>query len=181
MTGLGIITRLCIKAVLILFYSLSSSDAADTMIHLDCWQIVPDFWLSQANNIFSRLRIYSNFEDYVRLNDIGDEASSYNSGYTVGDDIITSAAVVDVPPLPSLRKEMLVLSGVIRTQLALISLIALLKMRRDELHLSAPLLGDKRIRTGPKVKSASRFDSPTLPEVLVFPGIVDDADIVARG
>jgi hypothetical protein len=33
------------------------------MIHLDCWQIVPDFWLSQAN-IFSRLGIYSNFEDY---------------------------------------------------------------------------------------------------------------------
>ncbi|KAJ6555758.1 hypothetical protein B0H19DRAFT_135973 [Mycena capillaripes] len=43
---------------------LNSSEVSDTTISLFSF-LYPEFWLSQANHIFSRLQITSNFEDYA--------------------------------------------------------------------------------------------------------------------
>ncbi|KAF7362673.1 hypothetical protein MVEN_00616600 [Mycena venus] len=43
------------------------SDVLDTSIYLELWDRHNDLWLSQANHIFNRLGILSNFEDYGKL------------------------------------------------------------------------------------------------------------------
>ncbi|KAF7348931.1 hypothetical protein MVEN_01413500 [Mycena venus] len=47
-----------------------ASDVFDSCIRLYIWSRPHDFWLSQANHVFSRLHITSNFDDYVALCDI---------------------------------------------------------------------------------------------------------------
>lgn len=44
--------------------SFTSGDVLDAMIHLWVCTTDPESWLSQANHIFSRLGIMSNFGDY---------------------------------------------------------------------------------------------------------------------
>jgi hypothetical protein len=44
--------------------SFASSDIFDSTLELNMWNMRVESWLSQANHIFSRLGITSNFEDY---------------------------------------------------------------------------------------------------------------------
>ncbi|KAJ6525980.1 hypothetical protein B0H19DRAFT_581522 [Mycena capillaripes] len=43
----------------------NASDAFENTIRLHCWLYDHGSWLSQANHIFSRIQVTSNFEDYV--------------------------------------------------------------------------------------------------------------------
>ncbi|KAF7374123.1 hypothetical protein MSAN_00293500 [Mycena sanguinolenta] len=50
---------------------VDSSDAVNTTISIGFWwSMNKDSWLSQANHIFSKLQLASNFQDYVVLTDI---------------------------------------------------------------------------------------------------------------
>ncbi|KAJ6522066.1 hypothetical protein B0H19DRAFT_1386735 [Mycena capillaripes] len=62
---------------------LNSSEVSDTTISLSSF-LYPQFWLSQANHIFSRLQITSNFDDYALIEGIRFE-------------IVISAIVEDTP------------------------------------------------------------------------------------
>ncbi|KAJ7909719.1 hypothetical protein B0H13DRAFT_2661340 [Mycena leptocephala] len=48
----------------------ASSDIFNSTLSIDIWNWNIDTWLSQANHIFSRLGIPSNFEDYILIEDI---------------------------------------------------------------------------------------------------------------
>jgi hypothetical protein len=45
-------------------FSFASGDIFDSTLELQMWNMRGESWLNQANHIFSRLGIMSNFEDY---------------------------------------------------------------------------------------------------------------------